>query len=134
MSVRIPLSFDLSHPQTKNLSLSLLRRKGVLTQLSICTGLSIAQGISIPLSQPQTGNWRIIPLVSASLAGLQILMSKSMIESPFWLAEQRKNNVGGRIFDIPDEFDNDGIRGGDDEEAGEFLQFGCDEDEAGRES
>lgn len=88
--------------------------------MSICTGLSIAQGISIPLSQPQTGNWRIIPLVSASLAGLQILMSKSMIESPFWLAEQRKNNVGGRIFDIPDEFDNDGIRGGDDEEAGEF--------------
>lgn len=93
--------------------------KGVLTQLSICFGLTIAQGISIPLSTPQTGNWRIIPLISASLAVVQILLSKSMIESPFWLAEQRKNR--GRVFDIPDDEEDEVIRHVDDEEAGESF-------------
>ena len=69
---------------------------GVLTQLSICSGILLAQAISsasspsrpcllanleraVPLSKPETGRWRIIPLVSAALALIQV---RPMIRAP----------------------------------------------------
>lgn len=71
-----------------------------MTQLSICTGILVAQGISIPLSTPKTGHWRYIPLVSGGFALIQIVLTLFMVESPFWLAERRKNS---KVFDTPSE-------------------------------
>lgn len=76
----------------------------------------VAQGISIPLSASGTGHWRIIPLVSAGIALVQIGFTSAMIESPFWLAEKRKND---RVYDTPDDDEEFGSRRND-EEAGEF--------------
>lgn len=62
---------------------------GVLTQLSICIGIFLGQLVSIPLSRQETGLWRVVPLVSASIALVQIFTAPGMIESPTYLAEQK---------------------------------------------
>ncbi|SCV74253.1 BQ2448_6685 [Microbotryum intermedium] len=45
---------------------------GILTQLSICAGIFLAQAISIPLSEPRTGKWRLIGLASVAIAVAQV--------------------------------------------------------------
>ncbi|BGP23596.1 MFS glucose transporter [Rhodotorula toruloides] len=54
---------------------------GILTQISINVGIFAAQGFSIPLSTPGTGNWRLVSLISAGLAVVQILTGPLVPES-----------------------------------------------------
>ncbi|TNY24589.1 general substrate transporter [Rhodotorula diobovata] len=54
---------------------------GILTQISINVGIFAAQGFSIPLSTPGTGNWRFVSLISIAVAAAQILTSPLVPES-----------------------------------------------------
>ncbi|BGP06876.1 Bifunctional purine biosynthesis protein PurH [Rhodotorula toruloides] len=54
---------------------------GILTQISINVGIFAAQGFSIPLSTPGTGQWRLVSLISAGLAVAQILTGPLVPES-----------------------------------------------------
>ncbi|ORY82340.1 general substrate transporter [Leucosporidium creatinivorum] len=70
---------------------------GVLTQLSICFGILLAQSISIPLSEARTGKWRLITLVSMAIALLQIATAPLMVDS----APGKDDN--GPVYDVVDE-------------------------------
>lgn len=59
---------------------------GVLNQLGIVTGIFIGQAVSISLATPSL--WRFVPIVSASVAAAQGVLSAKMVESPVWLAGQ----------------------------------------------
>ncbi|KDE07312.1 hypothetical protein, variant [Microbotryum lychnidis-dioicae p1A1 Lamole] len=54
---------------------------GILTQLSICAGIFLAQAISIPLSESRTGKWRLIGLASVAIAAAQIATSSMVVET-----------------------------------------------------
>lgn len=83
---------------------------GVSNQLAICFGILIAQASSIPLSQPGTGQWRFISLVSIALAIIQIATSGLAIESPKWLAEQ---GLSDQLYDVPGEDEEEASRSTD---------------------
>ncbi|KAM0788162.1 hypothetical protein ACM66B_001324 [Microbotryomycetes sp. NB124-2] len=89
---------------------------GVLTQLSICAGILLAQSISIPLSEPGTGLWRIIPLVSVVIAAAQIVTSPIMVETKGQLKSSQ-------VFDASDDEERAPLAGRETEDAPSTAAF-----------
>ncbi|SGY48162.1 BQ5605_C001g00621 [Microbotryum silenes-dioicae] len=54
---------------------------GSEVRIRICAGIFLAQAISIPLSEPRTGKWRLIGLASVAIAAAQIATSSMMVET-----------------------------------------------------
>ena len=83
---------------------------GVLNQLGIVIGIFVGQAASLALASRRA--WRGVGVYNASVAGLQILSSLWMIESPVWLHrkkeqspiltddEEHQSNDEGRIAGI----------------------------------
>ncbi|GAA5944938.1 hypothetical protein JCM10213_001821 [Rhodosporidiobolus nylandii] len=69
---------------------------GILTQVSINIGIFAAQGFSLPLSTPGTGNWRFVSLISAAVAIVQMLSAPLMPESG-------GKETNGRVYDVSDD-------------------------------
>ncbi|KAI5474342.1 multicopper oxidase [Pseudohyphozyma bogoriensis] len=90
---------------------------GILTQLMICIGIFSAQVIAgkFPLSKAGTGQWRIVPLVSAGIAIVQIFTAPVMIESPKYLSAHSSTS-SARHFPVAREDDENAplAPGGDD--------------------
>ncbi|KAK9900608.1 general substrate transporter [Cystobasidium minutum MCA 4210] len=61
-------------------------RIGVLNQVGIVSGIFTGQCASIALSKQST--WRFVPVITAGIAALQILLGGKMKESPVWLANK----------------------------------------------
>ena len=65
------------------------RTAGVLTQLSIVIGILVTQLLGMQLATPT--HWRIVPLSSAILAAVQIVLASGIAESPAWLRDRKGN-------------------------------------------
>ncbi|PWN90981.1 general substrate transporter [Acaromyces ingoldii] len=85
---------------------------GVLNQLSIVTGILSAQGLGVsPLgenpsssaensSSSSSGPWRAVPLISASVALLQILLAPLALDSPSDVDEQSAVRIRSRLWAV----------------------------------
>ncbi|GAA6008621.1 hypothetical protein JCM10207_007182 [Rhodosporidiobolus poonsookiae] len=73
---------------------------GIITQISVNSGIVAAQGFSLPLSSPGTGNWRYVSIISLALAVVQILTAPLMPESG-------KKTSTSPVYDVEDTEDEE---------------------------
>lgn len=58
---------------------------GIFNQLSVVFGILATQVFGFMFSQPSSGSWRTVFLISFGLAILQLIWGLKTIESPAWL-------------------------------------------------
>lgn len=71
---------------------------GVLFQLAIVIGILTTQGVGLSLARPWV--WRFVPFVSATLALLQLVLSRTVPESHAWLEGNARGQEAQKVREL----------------------------------